>query len=362
MAKDTRERILDAALTLFSENGYAGTNIRELTASLGLVKSSMYRHFKSKQEIWDSLLDEMIAYYESRFGSPEHLPPVPDSAEGLIAMTMRMVKLTVYDEKIIRTRKVLSIEQYRDERARMLASRYFLTGLTGIFAPVFQEMMDRGLLRRDDPEMLAFAYTAPISSLIHLCDREPEKAEEALSQIEAFSRHFMRTYGLQNPDRGRNITIRALEKQEIPSALALAWQVFCRFESPVYGDEGTESFRKTLQDEVYLAGIRYYGAFDGTRLVGMLGIREAKCHICFFFVDGDYQRRGIGTGLFLRLLEDYPEQVITLNAAPYGLPFYHALGFTAADQEQTVSGIRFTPMQYCPKKEGNGFGNRTAHP
>ena len=52
-----------------------------------------------------------------------------------------------------------------------------------------------GLLRDDDPEMLAFAYIAPISALIHLCDREPEKTEETLKQVEAFSRHFVRTYG-----------------------------------------------------------------------------------------------------------------------------------------------------------------------
>ena len=83
MAKDTKERILEAALEMFSQKGYAGTNIRELTASLGLVKSSMYRHFKSKEEIWNTLLDEMIAYYGARFGSPENLPPIPDSLEGL---------------------------------------------------------------------------------------------------------------------------------------------------------------------------------------------------------------------------------------------------------------------------------------
>ena len=56
-------------------------------------------------------------------------------------------------------------------------------------------MMDKGLLRKDDPKMLAFAYTAPISALIHLCDREPEKTEDALKQIEEFSRHFIRVYG-----------------------------------------------------------------------------------------------------------------------------------------------------------------------
>ena len=196
MAKDTKERILLAALAMFSQNGYAGTNIRELTASLGLVKSSMYRHFRSKEEIWNALLDEMIAYYAARFGSAEHLPPVPDSLEGLVEMTGRMVDFTVHDERIVMTRKVLAIEQFRDERAKALASKHFLTGLVQIFTPIFAGMMDKGLLVRDDPEMLAFAYTSPISALIHLCDREPEKTDEALARVEAFSRHFIRIYGV----------------------------------------------------------------------------------------------------------------------------------------------------------------------
>ena len=54
----------------------------------------------------------------------------------------------------------------------------------------------RELTRHNDPAMLAFAYTTPISALIHLCDREPEKAGEAMTQIEAFSRHFIKTYGV----------------------------------------------------------------------------------------------------------------------------------------------------------------------
>ena len=202
MAKGTKERILTAALEMFSQKGYEGTNIRELTASLGLVKSSMYRHFTSKEEIWNTLLDRMIAYYAARFGSPENLPPVPDSLEELTAMTMKMVNFTVHDEKIVMTRKVLAIEQFRDERARKLASRHFLTGLTEIFTPVFSGMMEKGLLRKDDPEMLAFTYTAPISALIHLCDREPEKTGEAIKQMEAFSRHFISVYG--NRTEGEN--------------------------------------------------------------------------------------------------------------------------------------------------------------
>ena len=202
MAKDTKERILAAALEMFSQNGYAGTNIRELTASLGLVKSSMYKHFESKEDIWNTLLDEMIAYYDNHFGSPQHLPPVPDSLDDLVAMTLHMVDFTVHDERIIMTRKLLTIEQFRDQRARDLATRHFLTGLKEMFTPVFAGMMDKGLLRREDPAMLAFAYTTPISALIHLCDREPERTDEVMVQVEAFSRHFVKIYGV---DRGSSI-------------------------------------------------------------------------------------------------------------------------------------------------------------
>ena len=191
MANDTKERILAAALEMFSQNGYAGTNIRELSASLGLVKSGVYKHYESKEAIWNALLDQMIAYYGEHFGSPDHLPPVPDSPEELTRLTMHMVNITVHDEKIIMTRKVLTLEQFRDDRARDLATKHFLTGLTEMFT----RMMEKGVLRKDDPKMLAFAYTAPISALIHLCDREPGKTEDALKQAEEFSRHFIRTYG-----------------------------------------------------------------------------------------------------------------------------------------------------------------------
>ena len=195
MANDTKERILAAALEMFSQNGYAGTNIRELSASLGLVKSGVYKHYESKEAIWNALLDQMIAYYGEHFGSPDHLPPVPDSPEELTRLTMHMVNITVHDEKIIMTRKVLTLEQFRDDRARDLATKHFLTGLTEMFTQIFTGMMEKGVLRKDDPKMLAFAYTAPISALIHLCDREPGKTEDALKQAEEFSRHFIRIYG-----------------------------------------------------------------------------------------------------------------------------------------------------------------------
>ena len=92
--------------------------------------------------------------------------------------------------------------------------------------------------------------------------------------------------------------VRLLENAEKGKALQLAWRVFCEFESPDYALEGTEEFKKCLNDDAYLSGICYYGAFDKDKLVGVLGIREESCHICFFFVEGEYHRLGIGRKLF----------------------------------------------------------------
>ena len=195
MEGSTKEKILDAALVSFAENGYKGTNLRDLAAGMGLSKSALYRHYESKEDIWNAVLDRMEAYYTERFGSPERMPAAPKSCDELRTMTMRMLDFTLHDQKVILTRRLLLTEQYRDERARRFATLHFLTGTKDIYAKIFREMMDNGILKQDDPDMLAFVYTSPITSLIHLCDREPDREPEILEKMEAFVRHFIRIYG-----------------------------------------------------------------------------------------------------------------------------------------------------------------------
>lgn len=195
MANDTRERILEAALTSFAENGYEGTNLLDIAKAVGIVKSAIYRHFSGKEELWNELISMVERYYDERFGSEKNLPPVPQSTDELIAMTMQMVDFTMHDLRVKKVRKILLMEQFRDARIRDLASEHFLTGLESIFTELFKGMMENGSLVQDDPQMLALAYTAPISALIHLCDREPDREDEALKTIRDFSEHFVRTYG-----------------------------------------------------------------------------------------------------------------------------------------------------------------------
>ena len=194
MENTTKSRILDEALVMFAENGYKGTNLRDLAARLGLSKSALYKHYTSKEDIWNALLDHMIDYYTERVGSPEHLPPQPKSMEELFIMSMKMISFTVYDERVILTRKLLLTEQFRDERVREMATKYFMDSTKNKFSVIFKRMMEENLIRMSNPEMLAFAFTAPITSLIQLCTREPEKKEEVIQQAEVFIKYFIENH------------------------------------------------------------------------------------------------------------------------------------------------------------------------
>lgn len=194
MENTTKIKILDEALIMFAENGYRGTNLRDLAAGLGLSKSALYKHYESKEAIWDALIARMEAYYAERFGSVENLPGMPKSGDELFAMTMRMIHFTMNDPKVILTRKVLLIEQFRDERVAKLTTKYCATGTEQMFTKIFEQMMGAGLLKGDNPQMLAFLYSAPVSSLIHLCTREPDRQAEVMERCEAFVRYFIETY------------------------------------------------------------------------------------------------------------------------------------------------------------------------
>lgn len=197
MESNTKIKILDIALVSFATNGYKGTNLRDLAASMNITKSALYKHYESKEAIWNAVLDRMEAYFTERFGSAEHLPATPKSCEELIKLSLNMLDFTMHDQKIILTRRLLLTEQFRDERARKLATLHFLTGTKDMYTKIFAEMMENGLLKKTDPELLAFAYTSPISALVQLSDREPEQAPVIRRQIEAYLRHFVSEYGLK---------------------------------------------------------------------------------------------------------------------------------------------------------------------
>lgn len=154
-----------------------------------------------------------------------------------------------------------------------------------------------------------------------------------------------------------NIVIRKITGHEVESAMRLALEVFMQFEAPDYGPMGVESFKRDIvENPEYLENARrgicpIYGAFDGDKIVALMGMRSSKTHINLVFTKKAYHRQGIARAIFHYLLQEVLTEnptleALTLNASPYGLPFYLKLGFTPVSEEQVINGIRFTPMKY----------------
>ena len=140
--------------------------------------------------------------------------------------------------------------------------------------------------------------------------------------------------------------IKRLSFDELPEALRLIWEVFCRFEAPVYPQEGIDEFRASLENAERNARMHYYGAYEENRLIGVIAMRAPQ-HIGYFFVREDCQRRGIGKKLFETMRLDYAAQEFTVNSSPYAVDVYRHLGFVPTDTEQITNGIRYTPMRFA---------------
>lgn len=158
-----------------------------------------------------------------------------------------------------------------------------------------------------------------------------------------------------------NIVIRKITRDEVESAMDLALEVFMQFEAPDYPPAGVETFKRDIvENPEYLEKARQgicpiYGAFDGGKLVALMGMRSSKTHINLVFTRKEYHRKGIARAIFRYLVEDVRKEnptleALTLNSSPYGLPFYLAVGFEPLGGEQEINGIRFTPMRYIIRK------------
>lgn len=190
----TKDRILDSALTLFAERGYDGVGVDLIAEKAGLKGPSIYKHFKGKEEILDTLIGNVENYYEINFGSEMHPGRIPASVDELIDISLKRIQFTLHDEAIRKTRRILTMEQFRSERIARLATRYNFENIQGMYQKILQGMMEAGIIRSGDSAMLALSFVAPITLLIQMCDREPEREQEAMESIKLYLNHFVEEY------------------------------------------------------------------------------------------------------------------------------------------------------------------------
>ncbi len=143
---DTRERILLTALRLFARDGYEAVSVRAIAEALGITKGALYKHYRNKRDIFDSILRRMEALDEARakqYGVPEGTVEQMEeayrstSAYSIIEYAKAQFRYWTKDEFSASFRRLLTLEQFRSEEMGRLYQQYLCAGPLGYMTDLF---------------------------------------------------------------------------------------------------------------------------------------------------------------------------------------------------------------------------------
>ena len=196
---NTKQGILEAALELFSTQGFEATSISQIADAVGIRKASLYSHFENKQAILDALVEEILEQYDAHSifarsnweKDSDNLPRTPEAAAQMILGQIRYI---IHDLGVSRGRKMLMIEQFRNPELAKLQTKQNYSDVMQYFTGMIRCLIQRGVLLEEDPEIMAAQFCLPITVWINLCDREPEREPETMELVSRHIRQFFRAY------------------------------------------------------------------------------------------------------------------------------------------------------------------------
>ena len=202
-SNDTKRRILDKALELFSTQGYDSVSVGEIAKAVGIKAPSLYNHFSGKQAIFDAIVEATAAQYEEDTDKIDIHVQDSDrdinvfakiTEDALFEKVQQIFDYSLHNENISRFRRMMTIEQFRSPELAELYTKRYVERISDYHAGIFRRLMAAGVLKENDADTLAMMYIAPVITLISICDRQPEKEEECLEKLRAHVSLFFRTF------------------------------------------------------------------------------------------------------------------------------------------------------------------------
>lgn len=192
--KNTKEKILEEALKLFAQSGYMGTSMNEIAAKLGVTKAALYKHYASKQEILDSIVERMnqmdmerAKEYEMPEGDMEKvIAGYKSTALDKIREFTKVQFLHWTEEEFSSCfRKMLTLEQYRDPQMAKLYQNYLADGPLSYIETVFSGM----LADAEKARQMALDFYGPIFLLYSIYDGTNDR-KQVMELLEQHIDHF----------------------------------------------------------------------------------------------------------------------------------------------------------------------------
>ena len=199
--EDTKQKIVDKALELFSARGYDSVSVDQIAKAVGIKAPSLYNHFPGKLAIFDALVESTAARYEADTdridihvqNAARDIPVFTEiTADALFEKVRQIFEYSLHNETISRFRRMMTIEQFRSPELAARYSRRYVERVLAYHAGIFRALIAAGEICTGDPETLAMMYVSPVLTLIGICDRQPERESECLEALQNHVRLFFR--------------------------------------------------------------------------------------------------------------------------------------------------------------------------
>lgn len=193
---DTKERILLTALRLFARDGYEAVSVSNIAGELGMTKGALYRHYANKRDIFDSILARMEqrdAQQAQEHGVPGGVPEEIGEVyrntpiDSVVEFAEAMFRYWTQDEFAVQFRRMLTLEQFRDQEMAALYQQYLVSGPLGYMTDLFVGL---GLPR---PQEEAAHFYAPMFLLYSVYDggEDPAAVPPLMDQMLEKERKYL---------------------------------------------------------------------------------------------------------------------------------------------------------------------------
>jgi TetR/AcrR family transcriptional regulator len=178
---DARERLLDAALALFTRQGYAAASVREICAAAGVTKPVLYYYFGSKEGLYLHLMEGAYALFESRIAQ---WTSVPGSVRQRLIHFCEGV-LDTCDERKSIVRLILSIYYGPPQGAPPFNLERFFDTMLEVVSGLVREGMSKGEIRQGEVNDMTWVLVSCLNTSIeeHMCHADPRIDRSAMGRM-----------------------------------------------------------------------------------------------------------------------------------------------------------------------------------
>ncbi len=197
---DTKENILTTALSLFAQNGYEAVSVSMIAGVLGVTKGALYKHYKNKRDIFNSIVERMYQIDTERAkkycvpqGTLDEMSEEYKNTEfnNIAQFALAQFDFWTTDAFASNFRKMLTLEQYKTPEMNTLYQYCIVSGPIKYLENLFSEMIKKGILKKIDAKQLAIEFYAPFFLLISTSDEFKNNDLNAKNKLTTHIQRFI---------------------------------------------------------------------------------------------------------------------------------------------------------------------------